>query len=294
MSPKFARGTEALEAADAARGGGGGSFTPFVKIAADEKKYLQFVTPMDEITGALIHQYVIVAYKEDTGKAVFANFISPRDKAVDGPSGSDPLQDRFGLNPSYRLFAVAVELEPTKKTVGGKPKITGFEPKMRQWTDRDGEDHSSITAGVVVQAKANFFGHLSTWEEESDDQMTNKIWSVSRDNNIKQPTYTFVPSPHEPLDLSPWADDMPDVDAWMQEIADPARLAEMIDPLPDDFRISAYPGKGKPAAAAPKASKPAAKPVEDDEPPFETDEQAELTKAEKFKRLREKTKGKSE
>lgn len=298
---RFSKGTAAMEAADEARNRSGGGFTPYIRIAADDKKYLQFITPLDEIPGALLHQFVTTGFNSNSGKPIYNNFISARDKSLDGPSGEDELQDRFGLNPTYRLFAVAVEMDPIVKTVSGKKKITGFEPKMRTWTDKEGEEHESVVSGVVIQAKANFFGQLQTWEQETGDDMTDKVWSVSRDDNVKSPTYTFVATAQPALDLADFAEDFPNLDEWMDSIADPEHWS-MISDLPDDFQVSKYAGKGKGKDAKESKTttrKPSKTAVvddadEDEDEPvkaeFETTEEKKETKAERWKRLRAETK----
>lgn len=291
--PKFARGADALAAADAARPVNTGRFTPFISIKPGEKKYLQFLTPTDEIPGALLHSFVIVNYRQDDGSPVYASFISPRDRSLDGAGGYDELQSRFDLNPTYRLFAVAAELEPVTTKVSGKNKVTGFEPVMREWTDREGEDHQSLSAGIVVQSKDNFFSHLSNWEEETDDDMTKKIWAVSRDGNKKKPTYTFVASNVcDALDLSAYSEGLPDLDAYLEEISDPSRIKELISPLPDDHKISQFPTAKRKGSGPVRNLRSA--PAERDEAPFETNEEKAAAKGGKYQALREKVKASAE
>src|SRR3954471_17237886 len=146
MAIKFAKGNDAMDQADKARSGGS-RFTPYVGVKPGEKKYLQFLTPLDEVPGALLHQFIITSYN-DKGEPNFNNFISPRDKAIDGPSGSDEIQDRFKVSPTYRLFAVAVEMEPVQEKVNGKLKTVGYEPAIRTWTDREDNEHESVVAGI--------------------------------------------------------------------------------------------------------------------------------------------------
>lgn len=293
MSIKFARGTEAMEQADRARSGGN-RFTPYLGLKPGEKKYIQFLTPLDEIPGALLHQFIVTAYNEK-GEPSYANFISPRDKAIDGPSASDPIQDKFDINPAYRLFAVGVEMEPETKNVSGRKKIIGFEPAMREWTDKDDEVHEVPVAGIVIQAKGNFFSHLQSWEEETDNDMTSVIWSVSRDENKKQPTYSFVDTTHEAIDVSDFAEELPDLDAFLNEIADQDRLHALIDPLDEDFPVTTYPrgkkgSKDKDEKPARRRSSKAAKaePEAEPEEEFESNEEKAERKTGKLSRLRQK------
>lgn len=298
MALKFQRGAEAMEQADKSRGGGN-RYTPYVKWATGEKKYVQFLTPLDEVPGVLFHQFIITEYNAK-GEPTFNNFISPRDKSLDGPSGSDEIQDRFKVNPLYRLFAVAVEVEPVKEKVNGKSKIVGFEPKTRTWTDREDEEHEVPVSGLVIQAKPNFFGHLATWQEETGNEMTSVIWSVSRDTNKKQPTYTFV-EVGEALDTE-GMEDLPDLDATLQEWGNMDRYEELITPLDDDFPISQYGQRGKKKddedakPARRRSAKVKAEPAEQAEPEedFESTEEKVSTRKGKLSRLRQSIEEKDE
>lgn len=240
----FRRGAEAIQAA-ATRSGGGG-FTPTHRFEAGETKYLQFLTPIEDVFTVLMHRFVITGYREDGNTPIYKDFISRRDEGLDGPEGYDPLIDRFGLTPSQRSIAVAVELEPVFKKQGTKKVIDDWKVVEREYTDAEGTEHSVPNIALVVESPFTFFGHLTAIADLKPIESV--IFAVKRTGKSTDTQYTFMEA-GEALDgadeLYEEFSEQFDLEAYLEELADEDRIKELIDPLDDDFTVSRYQKKDK-------------------------------------------------
>lgn len=244
MVAGFRRGAEAIQAA--ATRTGGGSFTPTHRFEAGETKYLQFLTPIEDVFTVLMHRFVITGYREDGNTPIYKDFISRRDEALDGPEGYDPLIDRFGLNPSQRSIAVAVELEPVWKKQGTKKVIDDWKIVEREYTDAEGTEHVVPNIALVVESPFTFFGHLTAFADVKPIESV--IFAVVRTGKSTDTTYTLIEADKalEGADeLYEEFSEQFDLEAYLDELADEDRMHELIDPLDDDFTVSRYQKKDK-------------------------------------------------
>lgn len=240
----FRRGAEAIQAA--ATRSGGGKFTPTFKFEAGETKYLQFLTGIDDIPTVLMHRFVIVGHRED-GNPIYENFISRRDSALDGPDGYDPLIDRFGLQPTQRCVALAVELEPQWSSGSGSRKtIKGFDVATRQFTTKDDETKEVPNVALVIESPYTFFQPITTLADMGEN-VEEAIFAVKRTGKQTDTSYTFL-RVGDAIDLEEELDEFFeefDFDKWLEDLADEDRIHDLIDELPDNFVVSKFAKKAK-------------------------------------------------
>lgn len=243
MALNLRKGADAIRAA-AERSGGTGKFVPSFKFEPNKSKYIQFLTPIEEVPTVLFHNFIITGFREDGGKQ-YASFISRKDPQIDGPDGYDPLIDRFSSMPSSKNIALAVELEPEFKQVGTRKVPKSFSVQTRQFEGQDGEIKEVPAVGLVIQSPGNFFNHLTVISDTTPIEET--ILAVTRTGKSTDTDYTFVPVPGiEPLDLSGVLDEIEfDFDAYLEELASEDRIKELIGSLPDDFVVNPYAKKDK-------------------------------------------------
>jgi hypothetical protein len=100
---------------------------------------------------------------------------------------------------------VAVELEPVTKEVRGRPRPIGFEVKTETFTrkneDDEEEEVTTPVIGVVSQAASNFFGYLSSFDE-NQAPVQETAFSVEREGGGTDTSYNFVHYMDQPVDLS--------------------------------------------------------------------------------------------
>lgn len=240
------RGKEAARAAGTRTGGG--KFTPTHRFTPNEVKFLQFLTPFDEIPTALFHRFICVGYRED-GSKIYRDFISPLDESIDGPSGSDPLVDRFGSNPSSRCIGLAVELTPQYEQKGSRKAIVGWDVVEREYTDSDGDEKTVPNVALVIESPFTFFNHLGVVDDQQ--AIEECIVSVTRTGKSTDTSYTILPVGEALTDdqldeagIEEFFEDF-DFEAYLEELMDQDRLHEYIDPLDDDFVVNPYAKKGK-------------------------------------------------
>jgi hypothetical protein len=236
----FRRGVDAVIAATERTGSG--KFTPTIywKDSGDTK-YIQFITSMEEIATVLMHSYIKVGERED-GSPQWRNFISPTDPGVDGSDGYDPIIDRFGLTPKSRSVALAVELDPLTKVEGGRKKIKGFEMKMREYEDKEGETHVVPAAGLIVESPFTFYNYLATFAD--DQPIEEVVFKVTRKGKKTDTQYHFQ-AVGDAIEVELPESLQTALDDYLEDLADPDNMKTYIDPLPDDYQLSPYQNKGK-------------------------------------------------
>lgn len=304
----FRRGAEAIVAA--ASRTGGGKFTPTHRFEAGETKYLQFLTSIDEIPTVLMHRFITVGVKED-GNKKYADFISRRDPALDGPEGYDELIDRFGSNPSQRCIAIAVELEPVydKKPGTTKKVLAGFDIATREYTDSEGTEKEVPNVALVIESPFTLFTHVTNFADIKP--IEDVVFAVKRNGKGTDTSYTLIEA-GEALDLG----DEPEIEAFFEEfdfeayledLADEDRMREAIEPLPDDFVVNPWAKKGKGKGGKDKDEKsekaparstrtrrtreePVEDPEETDEPEAEEEAPTPVARKRKFSDLRDELK----
>lgn len=249
---QFRRGAEAIERASQRKSGG--RFAPVFKFEAGETKYVQFLTSMDEIPTVLMHQFIVVGHRED-GNPRYERFISRRDEALDGADGYDELIDRFGVTPTNRSIALALEVEPEVSRSGGKRTIEGFVPATRQF-ERDGETVTVPAFGLIIESPHTFFTHLAANADLMAIEDT--IFAVKRTGKTTDTTYTFIPTGFDALDVEDELAEFTewfDFEAWLDELSDEDRMREMIGPLPDDFVVSRFAKKNRDEGGSRRSSR---------------------------------------
>lgn len=265
------RGNAGAKAAEARGKAKRTRFTPQIQWEEGERKYIQFVTPWDERISAPMHQFIRTSRSDKTKSGyTYSDFlIAPQE---DGSAGVDLIYQKFGVEPTDRTIMVAVELEPIKERKGDskRMKIVGFKPKMREWEDKDGEEHESPEMGLIIQSQFNFWGMFEKYEDE-DAPVDETVFEVTRLGSGTNTSYN-VNGVGDVIELDFDEDnDFVDIDQWLEEVADPDRMEALIGPLPDDWQVSQYANRGKDdkkSSAKKKSSrlgkKKAEAPVEDD------------------------------
>lgn len=238
----FRRGAESIVAA--ASRSGGGKFTPTHKFEAGETKYLQFLTSIDEIPTVLMHRFITIGTRED-GSKKYADFISRRDPALDGPEGYDELIDRFGSNPSHRCIAIAVELVPVYDKQGTKKVLAGFDIATREYTDSEGNEKEVPNVALVIESPFTLFTHVTNFADIKP--IEDVVFAVKRNGKGTDTSYTLIEA-GEALDLeedlAAWFEEF-DFEAYLDDLADEERMRELIAPIPDDFVVNPWAKKGK-------------------------------------------------
>lgn len=242
----FRRGKEAAQ--QAAVRGGGGKFTPTFTFEDGETKFLQFLQSWEEIPTVLMHRFICVGFRED-GSKIYRDFISPLDEAIDGATGSDPLVDRFQSFPKEKEIGLAVELQPQYEKQGTRRTIVGWDVVKRKYTNSENVEVEVPNVALVIESPYTLYGHLGVVDDTHP--IEENILSITRRGKKTDTQYTIIPAAPALSDeeLSEMGVDAFfeefDFDAYLEELADQERLAEAIDPLPDDFPVNPYAKKAK-------------------------------------------------
>jgi len=218
-----------VEGIEASKRSGSSDYTPMLTWKAGEKKYIKFVTPLEEVPTVDFHPFIIVGHN-DNNKPIYRSFISPQDPAVKGAEGYDPIKDR-GYAPKKRQIAVAVELEPVFQTsTKNKREITGWNVAERSFERQDGTEVTVPNVGLIVQSHI-FFGSLAVFAE--DTVVEDLVWEVTRSGGDQNTSYIFRDRGDAPdVELG---EEVPDLDAYLDELSSEDRMRELIDPLPADW-----------------------------------------------------------
>lgn len=204
----------------------------FLQWAQDEKKYIQFVTPLEEIPRVKMHQFIITGQRDD-GSFIYNDFVSRRDAGLDGEDGYDPIWTRFGMQPRDRCVAAAASLEP----------LRGPDNKIQSWdiaakTTKKGESVPEI--GLIIQHPANFFSWLATYESDTGNAIQDRVFTVTRRGEGINTRYDFIATDLPPVNPETLADYIPNIDEYLTHLADENRMRSLIDPLPDNAKISRF------------------------------------------------------
>lgn len=298
----FRKGGDAVVAA-AARSGTG-AYAPIMRFEGGETKYVQFMQPMDDIYTVLMHQYIIVGERED-GSPIYERFISRRDPGLDGPKGYDEIWERFGYKPTERSIAVALEVEPVYgEGKGTRKKIEGFDVVERQYEDKEGETITVPNFALIIESPKTFFTHLAA--NADIKEIDESIFAVKRTGKGTDTTYTFIDTGEDALDVEDLYEEFLetfDLEAWLENLADEQRMVELIGPLADDAKISAYPPRGKEEKEDKKPSRSTRRratskkeeseeDVEPAEEPEEEEEAKTASRSRRFSEMRRKAKEK--
>lgn len=197
----------------------------------------------DEITTVLFHRFICVGVRED-GSKIYRDFVSPLDDSVDGPTGYDPLVERWGSNPSQRSIGLAIELEPIKKKEGNRQVIKGWEVVTRTYTDSEGEEKEVPNVALVIESPYTFYNHLGVVDDQTPIEDT--ILSITRTGKSTDTSYTILPV-GEALDddtleaagVDEFFEEF-DFEGYLDEISDKDRMNEILDELDDDFVVNPY------------------------------------------------------
>jgi len=204
----------------------------FIQWGQEEKKFIQFITPLEEIPRVKMHQFIITGTRDD-GSKIYNDFVSRRDAGLDGADGYDPIWTRFDMPPKDRCVAAAVCLNPLRNSDN---KISGWEVATK--TNKRGE--SSPEVGIIVQHSGNFFSWLATFESDTGTAIQDCVFSVTRRGEKISTRYDFIKTDLPPLPSSAFSDSIPDIDEYLVGLADEQRMRKLIDPLPDGWRLSQY------------------------------------------------------
>jgi len=258
--PNFRKGSAAILAnpqRSAAANNDGNPRPQFVQWEQEEKKFIQFITPLEDIPRVKMHQFIITGQRDD-GSFIYNDFVSRRDAALDGPDGYDPIWTRFDTQPRDRCVAAAAALEPIR---GSGNKIEGWEIAAK--TNRRGE--STPEVGLIIQHPANFFSWLATYESDTGNAIQDRVFTVTRRGEGINTRYDFIATDFPSFDAGELADLSPNIDEYLSYLSDENRVRSLIDPLPDNAKISRF---GPVKAKAPAEEESA--PWVDDETPKNT------------------------
>jgi len=233
--------------------------TKYIQLIGDENSFYTFLTHNMMQVGTYTN-------KQGQTKTKYETFISPRDPNVQGAEGVDIIEQRFGLKPKPRTFAIAVEMEPTieqSKSKSGKVvnAITGFSVKTRTYKDKDNVEHVAPVVGVIHQSPytETFFPWFTDYANNHD--LSEHVFEVTKKDEGTNLRF-YIEAAGDALDLS--AEDL-DVEAevknlheYIEYLADSSRMAELVGALPDEaildpWRQNKADAKAKPAAKAAKA-----------------------------------------
>lgn len=204
----------------------------FIQWAQDEKKFIQFITPLEEIPRVKMHQFIITGARDD-GSLIYNDFVSRRDAGLDGEEGYDPIWTRFDMPPRDRCVAAAIALEPKRDSDG---KIAGWNVATKN--TRKGDAVPEI--GLITQHPSNFFSWLATFESDTGSAIQDCVFSVTRRGEKISTRYEFIKTDFPPVDIKEYSEFIPDVDAYLTHLADENRIRKLIDPLPDNAKLSRF------------------------------------------------------
>lgn len=233
--PNFRKGGAAILHNPTPTFSGAGDGTPrpqFIQWAQDEKKFVQFVTPLEEIPRVKMHQFIITGARDD-GSLIYNDFVSRRDAGLDGEDGYDPIWTRFDLPPRDRCVAAAIALEPKRDSDG---KISGWEVATK--TTRKGDSVPEI--GLIIQHPSNFFSWLATFESDTGASIQDCVFSVTRRGEKISTRYEFIKTDFPPVKAKDYSEFIPDLDGYLTYLADENRVRKLIDPLPDNAKLSRF------------------------------------------------------
>lgn len=286
--PDFRRGAAAVEEAATRKGG---SFRPFVPTIGwrddKEQRYVLFLTPVNELVTAFIHEWIPVGKGEKSDGETYTKydqFVSRKDPACG--EDYDDIEDRLGVKPKERTMGVAVELDPiTEKDDKDRVRVTGFVVKTDSYNRKDDngneEEVTQPCIGIVTQAAQNFYGWLTSYDA-SQGPIEETPMGITRRGKDANTTYDLIPMEGREVDLAPLLDNIDgvsyirdDLDALLPELSEAQTdedaasliaatlLSRRLDELADKDRYdelvgpieeipSKYGKKNTPAKAAPK------------------------------------------
>lgn len=167
-----------------------------------EEKFVVFLNRPEDIPTVALHTFVPVG-EWPSGKTRYDEFIDRTDPGVG--EDSDDLTDRLGHRAQQRSLAVAVELEATYTTVGGRKRPTGFSVKTETYTRKteDGgtEEVEAPLLGLIVQSPRNFFGWVGSFHESTAPIEETPLQVVRRGKDAST-AYDFTPFLDQPIDYS--------------------------------------------------------------------------------------------
>jgi hypothetical protein len=234
--PEFRTGIAAIEEASN-RSSSSSKFRTFAPSVLwtkkEPEKYVLVLTPIDEVVTALYHNWIPVGeYKKggDT-KVRYEEFLSRKDPSI-GES-SDALQDDLDRDPITRTIGIAVELDPILETVRGRERPRGFTAATRTFTrktdDGDEEEVTTPKIGLIVQSPT-FWKSLASLDAQQGP-IEELPLNVVRENFDQDTSYTPVPFPEAPIDLSPVTEYLDGITYLTSEIED---LVAEINAVDDD------------------------------------------------------------
>ena len=228
------KGKEAIREANESRGNG--NFKPFLpsiywKDDGDEH-YVLILNPIDDIPRVEFHPFIEVEGSD------FPHQVMARTDPSIGER-NDPIQDKWAYKPRLTNLAIAVELEPTFKDVGGRQKPAGFEVKVREFERKIRDDEGNATdereevtapcVGLISQSPFNFGNQLESYDngEGPIHATALKIKRIGKKSNV---TYQIVGYEGVEVDLTNLIDYIDQV----SYIDEPDALLEQIEGLSDE------------------------------------------------------------
>lgn len=216
QTEKLRKGAEHVKSAK----GGSRKFTPSIYWKEDkESHFVLFISPVGEFTTLDVHVIEI-------SPKVWRTFICRKEACFEDESGGHcPACDELGDSPSQRTLALAVELDPVEKRIGGRRTIESLKVKMVE-VEKDGETKEYPRIGVVFQAAGNFFNYITAYDAQHQD-VTTLAFEIQREGKGGRTNYQFFPLPGvEVPTIDDFEDDLPDVVAYIEELGSQERYDE--------------------------------------------------------------------
>lgn len=258
-----------------AESSGGGRYTPFITWGKDETKTVYFVTPLEEMSKVLMHQFVRKVVEDEDGdkRDLWLTFMCRKDAAWQGEShGKCQLCDEINHKATERFVALAVELEPE---YDADNEIISVKVKYRTGTNSDGAEVEYPQVGLVIQSARIFFTHLAAWDQKRPGIVERSSWEISSEGEKTQKQYHFFPVKNIIPDVDSIKEFIPSLESVLENLGSLERYNKELEGV----RAEDQPKFGDDKKKKPSRNKKTA-PSEDTET-FFAQMQAELEKKKK-------------
>lgn len=259
-------------------------FTDNLTWTADEKKYVQLVTPEDEWFELDMYFGKI--------KGQTKNGNDRYDWFVQRDADDDPISDKFDIKPKLRTLSVAVELEPVYEQKNGRKRIADFEIAE--------DDEGNPKVGMINQSHI-FYGALYAYSEDFGPPHET-VFQVRRDGGDQNTSYIFTPV-GDAIELDEDVLTKIDLEEWVEEHMSEEHY-ELIEELPDDWVFDRFQQKKNESSRGGRSksrTSTRSRRTRDDDGDDEetrpsrrsTRSKPEATKEDRFTRLRQKAEAKT-
>jgi hypothetical protein len=235
MARQFEKGTDVIKKAAESKKSKG-RYTPNIYWKDGDIKTIAWLTAGDEIPKVRLHKMVPVPDDKMKSGTRWETLLCKKDPSmIEDFGGVCELCDEVGHEATEQFVALAVELEPVKD---GK-KVTGLKVRYVTKPNKDGVDVDYPQWGIVIQSASNFFAYYGAYHEASGD-IREVAWEIHREGGSRDTKYhpfivmngpNAVPLP----DMSDFADDLPALEALLEEMGSEEAYARVAGVTSDDI-----------------------------------------------------------